>query len=176
MYKEKLMPLLNRNPQNTNPLQPTKFLLTFSRIQTVQYFCQEINLPGVSLGEVLRDTPFLDMYSPGTKLSYDPLAISFVIDEELESWKNIYNWFTSIADPDGFEKRNDNRELQTNKHFSDAHLTILSALNNPLLRIEFTNVFPLSLSDIQFDTKSSADSIITATATFRYQSYKYLTL
>ena len=170
------MTVLNRNPQNTNLLQPTKFLLTFTRIQTVQYFCQEVNLPGVSLGEVLRDTPFLDMYSPGTKLTYDPLDITFTIDEELYSWKNIYDWFTFIADPDGFEKRGVNRELQQNKNFSDAHLTVLSALNNPVLRIEFTNVFPLTLSDIQFDTKSSADTIITARATFRYQSYKYLPL
>ena len=83
------MTVLNRNPQNTNLLQPTKFLLTFTRIQTVQYFCQEVNLPGVSLGEVNRATPFLDMYSPGTKLSYEPLDITFTIDEELESGKNL---------------------------------------------------------------------------------------
>ena len=169
------MTVFNRNPQNTNLLQPTKFLLTFSRIQTVQYFCQEVNLPGVSLGEVTRATPFLDMFSPGTKLTYEPLDITFTIDEELESWKNLYNWFISMADPDGFEGRDGSRELQNNKHFSDATLTILSALNNPLLRINFTNVFPLTVSDINFDTKLSADTIITCKATFRYQSYKYLT-
>lgn len=169
------MTVLNRNPQNTNLLQPTKFLLTFTRIQAVQYFCQEVNLPGVSLGEVSRATPFLDMYSPGTKLTYDPLDITFTIDEELASWKNLYDWFITMADPDGFEGRDGSTELQKNKHFSDATLTILSALNNPLLRINFTNVFPLSVSDINFDTKLSADTIITARATFRYQSYKYLT-
>ena len=170
------MTVLNRNPQNTNPLQPTKFLLTFGRIPTVQYFCQEVNLPGITLGEVNRATPFLDMYSPGTKLTYDPLEITFLIDEEMESWKNLYNWFLSIADPDGFEKRTFVKELQRTEHFSDATLTILSALNNPVLRIVFSNVFPLTLSDIQFDTKLSADTIITARATFRYQSYKYLTV
>ena len=169
------MTVFNRNPQNTNPLQASKFLLSFSRISDVQYFCQEVNIPGVSLGEVDRVTPFLDMYSPGTKLSYDPLVITFIIDEELQSWKNLYDWFISIADPDGFEKRDGSLELQKNKKFSDATLTVLSALNNPVLRIEYTNVFPLTLSDIQFDTKASADNIITCTATFRYQSYKYLT-
>jgi virulence-associated protein VapD len=81
------------------------------------------------------------MYSPGTKLTYEPLDIEFIVDEELESWKNLYNWFTSIADPDGFEKRDGSLELQTNKHFSDATLTVLSALNNPLLRIQFRNCF-----------------------------------
>ena len=170
------MTVLNRAPQNTNPLQASKFILTFSRIKTTQYFCQEVNLPSVTLGEVIRATPFLDMYSPGTKLSYDPLEISFMVDENMESWKNIYDWFLSMADPEGFEKRNYVRELQRTEHFSDATLTVLRALNNPILRIEFSNVFPLTLSDINFDTKSSADDIITCKATFRYQSYKYLTM
>ena len=145
------MTALNRNPQNTNLLQPTKFLLTFDRIGDIQYFCQTVSIPSVSLGEVNRATPFLDMYSPGTKLTYDPLNITFTIDEELASWKNLYDWFTSIGDPDGFEGRDGSTELQTSKHFSDATLTILSALNNPLLRINFTNVFPLTVSDINFE-------------------------
>jgi hypothetical protein len=170
------MSALNRNPENTNLLQPTKFLLTFSRIATTQYFCQSVNVPSVSLGEVQRDTPFLDLYSPGTKLSYNTLDISFIIDEELQSWKNLYDWFISIADPDGFGGRMPNRELQQQKQFSDATLTILSALNNPILRIEFTNVFPLTMSNINFDTRLSADTIVTCDATFRYQSYKYLTI
>jgi len=170
------MTVLNRNPQNTNLLQPTKFLLTFGRIPDTQYFCQEVNLPGVTLGEVNRATPFLDMFSPGTKLIYDPLEITFTVDEELLSWKNLYDWFISIADPDGFEKRTYVRELQRTEHFSDATLTILSALNNPVLRIQFSNVFPLTLNDINFDSKLSADTIITTKATFRYQSYMYLTV
>jgi hypothetical protein len=170
------MTALNRSPENTNFLQPTKYLLTFDRIRTTQYFCQTVNLPGVSLGEVNRVTPFLDMYSPGTKLTYEPLQIEFILDEKLQGWKNLYDWFLTMADPDGFEKRDGSKELQTNKHFSDATLSILSGLNNPLIRIQYTNLFPLSISDIRFDSTQSADTIMTATATFRYQSYKYLTV
>jgi hypothetical protein len=170
------MTALNRNPENLNFFQPTKFLLTFSRMSTVQYFLQEINIPGVSLGEVDRVTPFLDMYLPGTKLKYEALDISFAIDEELESWKSLYNWFTSIANPEGFEGRTRNREIQRDKNLSDATLTVLSALNNPILRIEFKNIFPLTMSDLQLDTKASAETIISCKATFRYESYKYLTL
>ena len=170
------MSAITRAPENTNLLQPTKFLLTFERIRTTQYFCQSVNLPGVSLGEINRPTPFLDMYSPGTKLSYEPLDVEFLVDEELQSWKNIYDWLLSIADPDGFEKRDGSKELQTLKHFSDATLTVLSGLNNPVLRVQFTNLFPLTINSLKFDTTQSAETIITATATFRYQSYKYLTV
>ena len=169
------MTVLNRNPINTNPLQPTKFLLTFSRIPDVQYFCQQVNVPGVEMDEVVRETPFLTMYSPGTKLKYDPFDIDFIVDEELMSWKNLYNWFISIADPDGFEKRGGTLEIQQQEHLSDAVLTILSGLNNPVLRIQYRNIFPLTMSDLEFDTQSSADKIMTCKATFRYETYNYLT-
>jgi hypothetical protein len=170
------MTAITRSPENTNLLQPTKFLLTFDRIRNTQYFCQTVNLPGVQLGEVSRATPFLDMYSPGTKLTYDNLEVTFILDEKLQGWKNLYDWFLTMADPDGFEKRDGSKELQTNKHFSDAMLTVLSGLNNPLIRIEYRNLFPLSISSVTFDTTQSADTILTATATFRYESYVYLTV
>ena len=169
------MTALNRNPQNTNLLQPTKYLLEFKRINTITYFLQSVNVPSIKLGEVIRTTPFLDMYSPGTKLDYSTLDIEFIIDEELETWKNLYNWFISIADPDGYEKRTYREELQRSEHFSDATLTVLSNLNNPVLRINFRNLFPISMGDINFDTRLSADNIMTISASFRYESYTYLT-
>ena len=170
------MTVLSRNPVNTNLLQPTKFLLTFNRLKTVTYFCQAVEIPSITLGEVDRPTPFLDMYSPGTKLTYSPLDITFLVNEDLSSWRNLYDWFTSIADPDGFEGRDHSPELQTNKKLSDATLTILNNLNNPVLKIEFTNCYPLSMSGIQLDSTQSADTILTCDATFRYQSFKYLTV
>jgi hypothetical protein len=116
------------------------------------------------------------MYSPGTKLDYSLLDIEFIVDEDLETWKNLYNWFISIADPDGFEKRTYKQELQRSEHFSDATLTILSSLNNPILRIQFRNLFPVTMGDINLDTRLSADSIVTVSASFRYESYTYLPL
>ena len=56
--------------------------------------------------------------------------------------------------------------------YSDATLTILSNLNNPIRRINFTNIFPVSLTDLQFDTKMSADDIITADAAFVYDQFE----
>ena len=168
------MTVLNRNPQNTNLLQPTKFLLVFNRLPAIEYFCQTVNVPGVELDEVVRSTPFLDIYYPGTKLKYDPFDIDFVFDEELTSWKNMFDWFVAIADPDGFDKPGNYSEIQKNKHVSDATLTILSALNNPIVRIQFRNVYPLTISDLNFDVKESADNIITCKSTFRYESYNYL--
>lgn len=170
------MTALTRAPLNTSPLQPTKFLLTFAKIPTTQYFCQEVNIPGVDLGEVDFQTPFLDMYFPGTKLKYDPMVINFVVDSEMQSWKDMYDWFTTIAAPEGFEGRDPEsiQSSKTNHHYTDAILTVFSSLNNPIIRIEYKHVYPITMGDIEFDTKASADTIITCKASFRYQSYRYL--
>jgi len=166
------MTVLNRNPQNTNLLQATKFLLTFSRIPDVQYFCQTANLPGISLGEIARNTPTLDIYYPSTKLTFDAFKISFTIDEDLVGWKNLYDWFISIGNPQNLTSRQSNYK----QNYSDATLVILSALNNPVARIQFFNIFPTDLSGIDFDTKSSADEILTSNVTFRYEYFNLLTV
>ena len=120
-------------------------------------------------------------YTPGNQLAYNNFNIDFLIDETLTSWQEIYNWFRSFASPDGTNERNTLSNLAGQKKFgtkkpylSDATLTIMSALNNPLVRVQFTNMFPVSISDLQFDTKSSADDIMVGTANFVYEQFKFL--
>lgn len=174
------MTALTRLPQNTNYLQPSKFLLTFDRLGDVQYFCQTINIPGVNLGQAPFNTPMLDVFVPDRKMIYNPLSIHFTIDESLNGWQQLHAWFRSIASPTSFDERNRLTSLQNaNKtssslnSYSDATLTILSALNNPILRVKFYNVFPITLSDILFDTTQSADDIITADCVFTFDYFDF---
>ena len=175
------MTALNRTPQNTNYLQPTKYLLTFDRIGAVQYFCQEINIPGVNLGQTSSPTPLYDLPIVGNKVNYNSLDIGFTVDEAMVSWKNLHDWFRAIASPKSFADRNTLTTIQNAykssslTSYSDATLTILSALNNPIVRIQFYNVFPISLSDIKFDTKESADEIITGQASFAFEYFDFIT-
>jgi hypothetical protein len=55
--------------------------------------------------------------------------------------------------------------------YSDGILTIYSALNNPKIRIKYANMFPTDLSDIKFDSTLGADTILTATAKFRFDFF-----
>ena len=166
------MTAITRIPQNTNYLQPTKYLLTFDRIGSVQYFCQAVNIPGVSIGQAPIFTPSADIYAPGNKLSYNQLNIDFAVDEKLDSWRQLHDWFRSIAAPESFSERKRLTDIQNLnksgalKNYGDATLTVLNNLNNPTLRVKFVNAFPISLSDIQFDTKMTADDIVYASASF----------
>jgi len=174
------MTALSRLPQNTNYLQPSKFLLTFDRLGDVQYFCQTVNIPGVNLGQAPFNTPMLDVFVPDRKMIYNPLSIHFTIDESLNGWQQLHAWFRSIASPTSFDERNRLTSLQNASKtssslnsYSDATLTILSALNNPILRVKFYNVFPITLSDILFDTTQSADDIITADCVFTFDYFDF---
>jgi hypothetical protein len=171
------MNALTRSPENTNYLQASKFLITFDRIPTVQYFCQEVNLPGISIPVAIINTPLLDFQSPGTKIQYSPFNITFNVNEDISNWKEMYTWFLSMASPAGFQERKDLRatysKRTTDKLYSDITLSILSSLNNPIVRVRFSNAFPISLTDINFDTKSSADNIITASASFNYDYFEF---
>ena len=170
------MSALSRTPENTNPLQSSKFILAFERLPTVQYFCQEANLPGVTLSEATLVTPLRDVPIAGNKLSYSEFNITFIVDEQLQSWNELYKWLLAIGSPKSLAERDRLNQLQNQynsktSYYADATLTIMSALNNPLLRINYQRMFPISLSDIKFDTQLDADTIITATATFQYSYF-----
>jgi hypothetical protein len=147
-------------PENTNYLQPTKFLLTFPSIADTSFFCQKVNLPGVSVAEVLRVTPTVDLYVPGTKLIYNTMDIEFSINENLSSWLVIYEWMRDNT-TGNFRYKN-----------VDAIVTVLSNMNNPKLRVKYSNVFPTTLGDIEFDTRLSAEEHISVSATFRFDFYE----
>jgi hypothetical protein len=172
------MSALTRTPSNTNFLQPTKFTFQLDRINTGQYFCQSVNIPGVSLGQAPINFPGGDVYAPGNKIEYNGLKIRFLVDEKLQSWIDLHNWFRSIGAPTGTAERNNltaiqNQQKVKNSPYSDGTLTILSALNNPLVRVKFYNLFPTDLSDIDFDTSLSADDTVTAVANFRYDYFDF---
>ena len=177
------MSVLTRTPQNTNTIQPTKYLLVFDRIPNAQYFCQTVNIPGVSTGSAVYNTPVYDINVASNKMAYNLFTIKFLIDEQVQSWQDLYNWFLSYASPQGFDQRNALTRIQNAKKnqgyltsYSDATLNVLSGLNNPLVRVHFTNMFPVSLGDINFDTTESADTILTADATFMFEYMEFVQL
>jgi hypothetical protein len=164
------------NPTNPNFLHPNKFQLNFGRLPNVQYFVQSVSVPGISLSEIQRSTPFVDLYSPGEKAIYDVFNITFLVDEELKAWLEIHDWIRAMTFPEKFEEYA--RLGQLNKvanargnvfpQFSDASLTILSSANNPIYKFKFYDAFPTTLSTFIVSTSDTPESIITADATFRY--------
>jgi len=171
------MTVLTRNPQNPNLLHSNKFQLNFSRSPNLQYFCQSMVVPGISLSEVPRTTPFVELYSPGDKAIYDILSVVFMVDEEMAAWKEIHDWIRAMTFPYEYEEYvnlpNIARPIvkEVFPQFSEAKLTILSNANIPSFEFTFVDIFPISLSSFGLSTMYSPDDVITADASFRYSYY-----
>lgn len=171
------MTILTRTPENPSLLQPNKFQLSFSRSPHLQYFCQSVSIPGISLSEVPRQTPFVDLYSPGEKAIYDVFNVTFLVDEQLKGWLEIHDWIRALTFPEKFEeylqlgRQSKYTGNPKTPQFSDASLTLLSSANTPTLRFKLIDCFPTSISAFVMSATDSPENIITADATFRFAYY-----
>lgn len=170
------MPSLN--PIDQNLLQSSKFALSFFRLPYIQFFLQEINLPGIMTNSATQVTPFIDVPLPADKMSYENFSMTFLIDEPLWSWTSVNDWLKGVTFPDSFDEYK-NLSLQQrlqlgNKQpqYSDAVLTLFTNKNNPILTINFQDLFPVSLTGISLSVKDDATVIKTATAEFKFTNYK----
>jgi hypothetical protein len=172
---------ISAQPANQNPLQSSKFQLTFDRLPYTTFFCKSLNVPGLSLEAYLQPTALVNLYSPGNKLTYEDFAVTFIIDEDLRSWQSIHDWIRGVTFPTTFDEYVNLPLQQVNPlsltaksikpQYSDASFTIYTNKNNPHINIKFTDCFPISLTSIDFSVDNDADIILFGTATFKFSYY-----
>jgi len=173
---ESLAVSINAPPVDQNLLQPSTFKISFSRLPYVQWFLQKVNVPGISTSPQIQETPFINAPIPSNKMTYEYLSMTFTVDEGLWAWTSVADWLKGLTIPDSFQEYQNltlQQRLQmqsTRPQYSDAILTILSNKNNPILALQFTEVFPVTLSGLQLSTQEDATTIITATAEFGFTS------
>ena len=173
--------VLDRNPTNKDLLQSTKFRLEFARLPGTTYFCQSINVPGVSLSEVPRHTPFVDLYVPGEKMMYETLNVTLLIDEDIRAWQERHDWIRAMTFPTDFQEYRALSKLSEtsairryNKlppQYTDATMSVYTNKNNLNLKIVYKDLFPTTLSSILFNSSDSADNVLTADVSFRFSYY-----
>jgi len=166
-------------PNNTNFLSQLGAKFVLKRIPNVNYFIQQVALPSVDVGAIDIPTPFSNRLKyPGDLVTYGDLVITFRVDEDLNNYNELYNWILSMTRVEDFEKSTAWTEEQSAgsdaRVFSDATLTILNSAMNPNKEIQFTDVYPASLSDLPFTTQGADVDYIECTATFRYRTFKIL--
>lgn len=168
--------------QNRNFLSPIGFKFTLTKAPKVAFFCQQAGLPELSLGVANQPSYLKDVPVPGDKLEYGDLTVSFLVDENLENYMSIHNWLLGLGFPESgnqFEdlvsdpdlvSRTDKNTAQPdyNQQFSDGSLIILSSHFNPLHQVRFKDLFPYSLTGLDFDATASDTEYFTATASFKY--------
>jgi len=166
-------------PAGLNPLSPNGFNFSISKAADVTFFCQQANLPGISLGEPTFSTPFSTQPIPGDTLSYDPLVINFLIDENMLNYNIIYNWIVALGFPESYTQYttllagDTTQYAELAKNLSDATLEILDSNNNVIRTVTFYDAFPTSLETVTFASTNVDVSYVVGSATFKFGHYKF---
>lgn len=176
---------LDRQPDNLDLARPTQFRFSVLKIPNTEYFIQEVNLPGLAFsGDAVLNTRFTSLNMMGDTVNYEPLEISFSVQENLSNWREIHDWMVGIGFPENTaqfaEAISDasatrtsvpSRTANVSTLQSDATLMIMTNKNNPTVKVNFKNVYPTSLSGVSFDTKDTDAQNLTATMTMNYDYY-----
>ena len=165
--------LSDSQPTNLNQLNVVSFDVSFSRMTAVQYFCQRISLPTVVLGETNEPSPFMNLPLEGDTLTFEALSLSFIVDEDLQNYIEIYNWLTALGFPREYSQfailQEPSAASKTLSKYSDLSLVVHTNKSNPNYKIKFTDVFPTSISSIQFDATPTGMDPIVVDATFNFR-------
>lgn len=185
---------LARQPTNTNLTTATQFRFSIIQLPKTEFFIKACTLPGINMGEAIFPTPFRDLPVLPDKLVYDNLEVTFLVDENLENYREIHNWMVGIAFPKertqfaNFRQSNNDRApaspsqgsrdvvLPDSAMYADATLTVLTNKNNPVVRANFSNVYPVALSGLDYTSAETDSAPIEATVTFQYSIYDFETI
>jgi len=165
--------------QNRNFLSPAGFNFSLAKEPKVSFFCTSAKIPEISLGVAKQPTYLKDLDIPGEKLTYGDLTLRFLVDEDMSNYMAIHNWLTGLGFPEStqdfknFILNSDGIE-DMEEQFSDGSLTILNSNYRTNTIVKFLNLFPVSLTSLDFDTSVTDIQYFTAQATFKYTVYNIL--
>lgn len=166
---------------NRNYLSPIGFKFSITKVPKADFFSNSASIPGINLGFAIQPTYLKDIPVPGDKLTYQDFTLKFFVDEDMTNYLEVHNWLRGLGFPESVQehldlKKGDAYNPSTSfkdqmNEYSDASLFIYNSNFNEVARIDFRDVFPVSLSTINFDATATDVNYVTAEATFKYSIY-----
>ena len=184
-----------RAPEKLDYASPIQFRFKCTKLPEVEFTCQTANIPGISLGSAIQPTPLVDIPIPGDKISFQSLDINFLVDENLNNYKEIHDWLLGIGFPQNHTQfqnlqatgqdrfpgstrsttvvdSSTPQPLKEGGIYSDATLTVLNSKNIAKTEIRFQNVYPTSLGSLSYDVKLTDVDYLQAAVSFNYMYYE----
>ena len=161
---------------NRNFLSGVGFKFNLSKFPKVDFFSNSARIPELNL-ELTRQPSYLkNIDVPGERLTYGDLTLRFLVDENMENYISVYTWLKGLGFP---ETTQEYKDLTTDKDgqrdnkeaFCDGTLRILNSNYREVAKVKFTDLFPTSLTSLDFDATNTDIQFFTAEATFKYTIY-----
>ena len=149
---------------NYNYLPPNAFKLMFNGLPDVEFLVQSAPVPRIIAPSVKASTRFQQVPYDSTVLVYEPMTLSFIIDEELKSYLALYKIFKGLYG-------NSKEEYTLTPAERTVTLTSLTSKFNVNYNFVFTNIVPTELGEIVFNVTEPDITYLTTTLTFDYELF-----
>lgn len=155
----------------TNYLSPVSFKVAIDRLPNIEFFTQKFTSPSISMSPVEQLSPLHRMYQTGDRLEYSEFELSFVVDENMNNYREILNWMEGLGSPENSDQF---KNLKDSKYGTVSDITVIvenSARNNNL-KFTFSDCFPISISGVNLDVTNSDVFYPEASVSVRYTNMK----
>ena len=154
-------------PKNRNFLNPIGYLLKLEKFEGVDFFCQTANVPDVQMPTTEVASPFRNLpIIPGGGVTFGDFSVRFIVDEDLVNYNAVHKWIRDVGNADQMARTTPEADILTN-----GQLHIVTSQYNPAFIVEFREIFPVSLSGLQFDATMTDVEYITAEVVFKHQQF-----
>ena len=166
--------------QNRNFLSGVAFKFNLTKFPEVDFFSNSARIPELSL-ELAQQASYLkNIAVPGERLTFGDFTLRFLVDENMENYLSVYNWLTGLGFPETTKEfadiiKDSDGQRDPKEAFCDGTLRILNSNYREVAKVKFSDLFPVSLTSLDFDATNTDVQFFTAEATFKYTLYKLST-
>ena len=161
---------------NRNFLSGVGFKFNLTKFPKVDFFSNSAIIPELSL-ELAQQASYLkNIAVPGERLNFGDFTLRFLVDENMENYQSIYDWLTGLGFPETTKEfadiiKDKDGQRDPKEAFCDGTLRILNSNYREVAKVKFKDLFPISLSSLDFDATNTDVQFFTAQATFKYTIY-----
>tara|TARA_B100000609_G_scaffold35857_1_gene26585 strand:+ start:352 stop:891 length:540 start_codon:yes stop_codon:yes gene_type:complete len=163
--------------QNRNFLSGVAFKFNLTKLPKVDFFSNSARIPELNLELAKQPSYLKNIDVPGERLTFGDLTLQFLVDENMENYIAVYDWLKGLGFP---ETTKQFKELTTDEDgqrdqkeaFSDGTLRILNSNYREVAKVKFEDIFPISLTSLEFDATNTDIQYFTAQVSFKYTIYK----
>ena len=162
---------------NRNFLSGVGFKFNLTKFPKVDFFSNSARIPELNL-ELAQQASYLkNIAVPGERLTYGDFTLRFLVDENMENYQSIYDWLTGLGFPETTKEfaeiiKDKDGQRDPKEAFCDGTLRILNSNYRDVAKVKFNDLFPISLTSLEFDATNTDVQFFTAEATFKYTLYK----
>jgi hypothetical protein len=158
---------VQEQPSNRNFLAPSGFKMNLDIFAGVDFFCQRAKIPDINVSNAEVTTRYRGIpIAASGGVTYGDLSLKFIVDEDLKNYLTIWKWIN---------QNNMAEELDNKKDpdYSNGQLLILNSNYQPNIIVNFEDLFPVDLTELEFDVEDTEVEYLTANVTFKFTRYTF---